>query len=74
MKEKFMEEQRIMTIEEVRSALKDRRLKVVADAIGLTYPTIKAILDGSTSPKYETVRLLSDYLQKPNRDINWIGD
>ena len=39
MKEKFMEEQRIMTIEEVRSALKDRRLKVVADAVGLTYPT-----------------------------------
>lgn len=63
-----MEIERIMTLEEVREALKDRRLIVVAAETNLSYPTIKAILDGRTSPKYETVKLLSDYLQGRPRD------
>jgi hypothetical protein len=63
-----MEPERIMTLEEVREALRDRRLVVVAAETNLSYPTIKAILDGRTSPKYETVKLLSDYLQGRNRD------
>jgi predicted transcriptional regulator len=69
-----MEKKQIMTIEEVRIALKDRRLRVVAEAVGLSYPTIKGVLDGDTEPKYETIRLLSDYLQNGNRDMNWVGD
>jgi len=74
MKAKFMEKKQIMTIEEVRFALRDRRLKMVAEAIGLSYPTIKGVLDGDTEPKYETIRLLSDYLQNGNCDKHWIGD
>lgn len=58
-----MENERIMTIEEVRAALRDRRLMIVAIETNLSYPTIKSILDGRTSPRYETVKLLSDYLQ-----------
>ena len=69
-----MEKKRIMTIEEVRSALRDRRLKMVADAVGLSYPTIKGVLDGVTEPKYETIRLLSDYFQGAHPDLNWVGD
>ena len=52
----------ILTLEEVRHALRDRRLIVVAHETNLSYPTIKAILDGRQNPKYETVKLLSDYL------------
>lgn len=57
-----MSTDRIITIEEVRKILKDRRLIIVAKETGLSYPTIKAIFDGKTNPKYETVKLLSDYL------------
>jgi len=58
----------IMTIEEVRRALQDRRLVVVAHETNLSYPTVKAIADGKGSPKYETVKLLSDYLRGIKRD------
>ena len=58
-----MDPENMMTIEEVREALRDRRLIVVASHTNLSYPTIKAILDGRKNPKYETVKLLSDYLQ-----------
>ena len=58
-----MDPDRVMSLEEVRKALRDRRLIVVAAETNLSYPTIKAILDGRTNPKYETVKLLSDYLQ-----------
>jgi hypothetical protein len=57
-----MENERIMTLEEVRAALRDRRLTVVAAETNLSYPTVKSIFDGTTSPRYETVKLLSDYL------------
>ena len=57
-----MNQPNIMTIEQVRDALKDRRIGVVADACGLSYPTVKAIADGETGAKYETVKVLSDYL------------
>ena len=63
-----MDADRIMTIEEVRAALRDRRLVVVASEVNLSYPTVKAIVDGRTSPKYETVKLLSDYLQRGPRN------
>jgi len=63
-----------MTIEEVRDALKDRRLVVVASETGLSYPTVKAIADGKGGPKYETVKLLSDYLRGIKKDLNWVGD
>ncbi len=52
----------VLTIEEIRVALSDRRLRVVADACGLSYPTVLAVKEGRTNPSYETIRVLSDYL------------
>ena len=52
----------VLTIEEIQAALKDRRLRVVAAACGLSYPTVLAVKEGKTSPSYETIKRLSDYL------------
>lgn len=53
----------MMTLNEVRAALQDRRLEKVARATGLHYNTVKAIRDGkSSAPTWQTVKALSDYL------------
>lgn len=54
----------MMTVEEIRESLKDRRIGMVAQVTGLHYNTIKDIRDGvSVDPKHTTVRLLSGYLE-----------
>lgn len=53
-----------MTVEQIRKALQDRRLLVVAEATGQHYNTLRLIRDGKTTdPKNSTVKALSDYLQ-----------
>lgn len=54
----------MMTIDEIRSALKDRNARVVSRSTGLSYPTILAIKGGKTDPRYSTVKTLSEYLSK----------
>lgn len=55
----------MLTIERIRELLLDRRLAMVADATGIHYATIQAIKTGKvTNPSYETVRLLSEYLEE----------
>lgn len=57
----------MMAIEEIREKLLDRRLQMVADSTGIHYATIQAIRNGRvTNPSYETVRLLSEYLEEKN--------
>ena len=51
----------MMDAEQIKAALKDRRLQVVARATGLSYPTVKAVLDGQTGATYKTIKALSDY-------------
>lgn len=54
----------MMTLEQVRQALADRRIPVVSDATGLHYNTIKNIRDGLTiDPGSSTLKKLSDYLE-----------
>lgn len=54
----------MMTVEQIKSALQDRRLQIVADATGMHYNTLKYIRDGvSTDLKHETVAKLSIYLE-----------
>ena len=54
----------MLKIEEIRRRLLDRRLSMVADATGIHYATIQAIRNGKViNPSYETVRLLSEYLE-----------
>ncbi len=55
-----------MTPEEIRSALKDRRLDMVSNATGLHVNTIRKIRDGkSTNSRYETIVILTKYLEQP---------
>jgi hypothetical protein len=53
----------MMTLDEVRHALKDRRPTMVARACGLHHNTVANIRDGSKpAPSYAVVKALSDYL------------
>jgi transcriptional regulator with XRE-family HTH domain len=54
----------MMTLEQVRQHLKDRRLTVVADRTGLHYQTVWRISAGEAEkPSYEVIKRLSDYLE-----------
>ena len=54
----------MLTIEQIKEHLRDRNLSAVARATGLTRQTVAAIYNGTASkPSYETVKLLSDYLE-----------
>jgi len=54
----------MLTIEEIRNLLLDRRLAMVADSTGIHYATIQAIKSGRvTNPSYETVKALSEYFE-----------
>lgn len=53
-----------MKIEEIRKALKDRRLNIVSLATGLHVNTIREVRDGKAEdPRHSTVQALSDYLE-----------
>lgn len=55
----------MLTIEEIRERLQDRRLAMVADSTGIHYVTLQAIRTGRVkNPSYDTVKALSDYLEE----------
>lgn len=54
----------MLTLNEIRTALADRRLSVVAKATGIHVTTIARIRDGiSLDPKSSVVAALSAYLE-----------
>lgn len=54
----------MMTLKEIREALRDRIPKRVAEATGLHYNTIRAIRDDTgANPTYNVMQKLSDYLE-----------
>lgn len=54
----------MLTIEEIRERLADRRVPIVSERTGVAHSTIYAIRDGrSANPEYNTLKALSDYLQ-----------
>lgn len=58
----------MLTIEEIRERLQDRRLAMVADTTGIHYATLQAIRIGKvTNPSYDTVKALSDYLEDKSK-------
>jgi hypothetical protein len=60
-----MENEEIMSLEEIRIRLQDKRLYVVARACGLSYPTVKKLSDGKPDNyTYFTLSKLSKYLTK----------
>lgn len=53
----------MLTLDQIRAALRDRRLAKVAEATGLHYNTIREIRDNSNAnPTYKVIKALSDYL------------
>jgi hypothetical protein len=62
--QKQPEERRMLTVEQVSKALKDRRMDIVSTATGLHVNTIRAIRDGNVKdPSFGTMQRLSDYLE-----------
>ena len=54
----------MMTLEDVREQLLDRRIDMVADATGLHYSTVCEIRSGGNeNPTYKTIKALSDYFE-----------
>jgi transcriptional regulator with XRE-family HTH domain len=53
----------MLTLEEIRERLIDRRLPIVAKATGLGRKTLWEIREGRvTNPSYRVLKTLSDYL------------
>lgn len=54
----------MMTVDQVREALADRKLRTVADKTGLSYDTVWRVRNGDNCHRvsYEVVKRLSDYL------------
>jgi len=54
----------MMTLEQIRASLRDRKPGVVAKATGLHYNTIRKIRDRKDhNPSYKAVVALSEYLE-----------
>ena len=54
----------MMTIEQIRLALADRKLTVVSEKTGLHYNTLYLLLrDRLRDPRLRTMKTLSDYLE-----------
>lgn len=59
----------MMTIQDIRAALRDRRISMVAAATGLHYNTVKSVRDRpDANPSYRVILLLSEYLMGAKQD------
>ena len=59
----------MLTLDQIRAALRDRRLAKVAEATGLHYNTIREVRDNpDANPTYKVIKVLSDYLEGRNND------
>lgn len=55
----------MLTLEQIRHALQDRRPKAVAQATGLHYNTVRKVRDAAAAnPTHRVMAALSDYLQR----------
>ena len=52
----------MLDLADIRERVRDRKLTVVAEAIGIHKSTLYRMLSGDVAPSYETVKALSDYL------------
>jgi hypothetical protein len=53
----------MLTLEDIRMRLKDRRLPVVAQATGIHANTLREVRDNPlANPTYKVFKLLNDYL------------
>ena len=58
-----MSKEELMSLEEIREKLQDKRLYIVAKLTELSYPTVKKLADGKPENyTYNTIFKLSKYL------------
>jgi transcriptional regulator with XRE-family HTH domain len=55
------EENRIISVEEARDRLQDRRLSYVAESIGVTYMSLSRLVKGEGNPSLKVLKGLTDY-------------
>lgn len=61
----------MMTLEQIRLALIDRRPGLIAEATGLHLNTVRDIRDNAdANPTYKVLKALSDYLEHREATIN----
>lgn len=61
----------MMTLEQIRQALRDRRPGLVAEATGLHSNTVRDVRNNpSANPTYKVLKALSDYLTNREATIN----
>jgi hypothetical protein len=61
----------MLTLEQIREALRDRRPGLVAEATGLHLNTVRDVRDNPTAnPTYKVLKALSDYLTHREATIN----
>lgn len=54
----------MMTLEQIRAQLQDRRPTMVAQETGLHFNTIRSIRDNpAANPTYKAIKALSEYLE-----------
>jgi len=55
----------MLTLDQIKEQLKDRRLYIVAKEIGVSYPTLLSIAQGKAkNPSYRIVQLICEYLER----------
>lgn len=60
-----MSNEELLSLEDIQQLLKDKRLYVVSNATGLSFPTLKKMADGKKENfTYKTIKAISDYLKK----------
>lgn len=55
------DENRIISVEEARDRLRDRRLSYVAENIGVTYMSLSRLVKGEGNPSLKVLKGLTDY-------------
>ena len=54
---------RLLNLEQMRNGLRHKRLHSVAKIVGITYPTLKKMVDDpDANPTYRTIVAVSDYI------------
>lgn len=53
----------MLTVEEIKILLKDRKLSVISRRTGLTYAQVYGLTTTVAHPAYDVVRALSDYFE-----------
>jgi predicted transcriptional regulator len=54
----------MLTIDQIREALKDRNLMHVAEQTGVSYSALHRLATGAAEPNYTTVKAIAEYLQQ----------